>query len=239
MHRLTVCEECVSFARGKTGKLRGGVSLEEPGNTDSTEQAPKGGRHFATKHQVELPTPEQVSNERQAIARRRAWGKAVRSTVATLVVVAALAVLIATIFLPVLQISGSSMEPTLHDGDIVVLVKNNSYDRGDLCSFAYENKYLIKRIIGLPGDYIEIDSAGNVYVNGDKLDEPYVSDLALGECDLTFPYQVPDGKYFVMGDHRSTSIDSRSSVIGCVDADQIVGHVFLRVLPLDSISLIG
>lgn len=213
--------------------------MEDLEAIDSNEHTPTAGRHFTAKREIDLPTPEQVSQERQAIARRRVWGKAVRSTLATLVVVAALAVLIATIFLPVLQISGSSMEPTLRDGDIVVLMKNNSYERGELCSFAYENKYLIKRIIGLPGDYIEIDSAGNVYVNGDRLDEPYVSDLALGECDLTFPYQVPDGKYFVMGDHRSTSIDSRSSVIGCVDTDQIVGHVFLRVLPLDAISLIG
>ncbi len=190
-------------------------------------------------HSVELPTPEQVSRERDAISRRRAWAKAVRSTVATLLVVAAIAVLVATLFLPVLQISGTSMEPTLSDGDVVVLVKGGSYERGDLVSVAYENKYLIKRVIGLPGDSIEIASDGTVYVNGEALDEPYITDKALGECDISFPYQVPDGKYFVMGDHRSTSVDSRSSVIGSVSAEQIVGHVMFRVWPLDRLSYIG
>ena len=189
--------------------------------------------------QIELPTREQVSREREALARRSAWARALRSTLATLMVVAAVAVLVVTIFLPVLQISGTSMEPTLHDGDVVVLVKNASYGRGDLCGVAYENKYLIKRIIGLPGDTIDIASDGTVYVNGDRLDEPYVSEKGLGECDLTFPYQVPDGKYFVMGDHRSTSVDSRSSVIGPVAADQIVGRVLLRVWPLNSLALLA
>ncbi len=190
-------------------------------------------------HSVELPTPEQVSRERDAISRRRAWAKAVRSTVATLLVVAAIAVLVATLFLPVLQISGTSMEPTLSDGDVVVLVKGGSYERGDLVSVAYENKYLIKRVIGLPGDSIEIASDGTVYVNGETLDEPYITDKALGECDISFPYQVPDGKYFVMGDHRSTSVDSRSSVIGSVSSEQIVGHVMFRVWPLDRLTYIG
>ena len=189
--------------------------------------------------QIELPTREQVSREREALARRSAWVRALRGTLATLVVVAAVAVLVVTIFLPVLQISGTSMEPTLHDGDVVVLVKNASYGSGDLCGVAYENKYLIKRIIGLPGDTIDIATDGTVYVNGDRLDEPYVSEKGLGECDLTFPYQVPDGKYFVMGDHRSTSVDSRSSVIGPVAADQIVGHVLLRVWPLNSFALLA
>lgn len=189
--------------------------------------------------QIELPTREQVSREREALARRSAWARALRSTLATLMVVAAVAVLVVTIFLPVLQISGTSMEPTLHDGDVVVLVKNASYGRGDLCGVAYENKYLIKRIIGLPGDTIDIASDGTVYVNGDRFDEPYVSEKGLGECDLTFPYQVPDGKYFVMGDHRSTSVDSRSSVIGPVAADQIVGRVLLRVWPLNSLALLA
>ncbi len=215
-------------------KLRGSARVHEdsaaPGRHFASEPAPRG---------VELPTPEQVSREREAIAHRRAWLKAVRGTVATLLVVAAAAVLIATLFLPVLQISGTSMEPTLSDGDVVVLVKGGSYERGDLVSVAYENKYLIKRIVGLPGDTIQIAADGTVYVNGAELDEPYVTDKALGECDVTFPYQVPDGKYFVMGDHRSTSVDSRSSVIGSVSSEQIVGHVVLRVWPLGSLEYIS
>ena len=158
------------------------------------------------------------------------------STVSVLLVVASIAVLIATLFLPVLQISGSSMEPTLFNGDIIVLVKTKNYSTGDLCSFAYENKYLIKRVIGCPGDYVEIDASGVVYVNGTALVEPYVTDLGLGECDVEFPYQVPDEHYFVMGDHRSTSIDSRCSVIGAVSQEQILGRVVARVWPIKSLS---
>ena len=160
------------------------------------------------------------------------------STISLLLVVAAIAVLVATLFLPVLQVSGSSMEPTLFNGDIIVLVKTKGYSTGDLCSFAYENKYLIKRIIGCPGDYIEIDANGVVYVNGTALVEPYVTDLGLGECDTEFPYQVPDKHYFVMGDHRTTSIDSRCSVIGAVNEEQILGRVMFRIWPLKSMSIV-
>lgn len=190
------------------------------------------------KKPTQLPTLQQIEQERKRLKYKKAYQKALTGTIYALLIVAACAVLIATLFLPVLQISGTSMEPTLIDGDIVLLVKNNRYERGELCSFAYENKYLVKRIIGIPGDVIEIDHDGTVYVNEEELDEPYVINKALGECDLEFPYQVPDGKYFFMGDQRSTSIDSRSSVIGCVSKDQIVGKVFLRIWPLGKISLI-
>ena len=190
------------------------------------------------KKPTQLPTLQQIEQERKRLKYKKAYQKALTGTIYALLIVAACAVLIATLFLPVLQISGTSMEPTLIDGDIVLLIKNNQYERGELCSFAYENKYLVKRIIGIPGDVIEIDHDGTVYVNEEELDEPYVINKALGECDLEFPYQVPDGKYFFMGDQRSTSIDSRSSVIGCVSKDQIVGKVFLRIWPLGKISLI-
>lgn len=131
------------------------------------------------------------------------------------------------------------MEPTLNNGEIVVLLKTNKLQRGDLCGFSYSNKILIKRVIGLPGDTIIIDEAGTVFVNGEELDEPYVSDQSLGECDIEFPYEVPEGTYFLMGDHRETSIDSRNTVIGCIEKDQIVGKLFLRIWPLSKLEFLN
>lgn len=131
------------------------------------------------------------------------------------------------------------MEPTLNNGEIVVLLKTNKLQRGDLCGFSYSNKILIKRVIGLPGDTIIIDEAGTVFVNGEELDEPYVSDKSLGECDIEFPYEVPEGTYFLMGDHRETSIDSRNTVIGCIEKEQIVGKLFLRIWPLSELKFLN
>ena len=177
-----------------------------------------------------IPSTAEVEAERERLAYRSRYMRVLRSTVYTLLVVAAVAVLVATLFLPVLQVSGDSMNPTLQDRDIILLVKGSDMKTGDLCGFYWQNKLLLKRIIGLPGDVVT--------VNGQTLDEPYVDELALGECDIKFPYQVPENRYFVLGDHRATSIDSRSSVIGCVEKSQIVGKVFLRVWPLSSFWLI-
>ena len=185
-----------------------------------------------------IPSTEEVKAERERLAYRSRYTRVLRSTVYTLLVVAAIAVLLATLFLPVLQVSGDSMNPTLQDKDVIVLVKSGSLKTGDLCGFYWQNKLLLKRVIGLPGDIISLDENGVVTVNGTVLDEPYVDELALGECDIKFPYQVPENRYFVLGDHRATSIDSRSSVIGCVEKNQIVGKVFIRVWPLSSFSLI-
>ena len=191
--------------------------------------------HRKTK-EVSLPTKKQVEAERKRYRRKKAYNKALRGTVYVLTVVAAVAVLIATLVLPVLQIEGTSMEPTLSNGDIVLLTKTTRFDRGDLCGFTWNNKILIKRVIGIPGDWIEIDTDGTIYLNGDKLDEPYVQRKALGECDLAFPYQVPQEQYFVVGDMRESSIDSRNSLIGCIKKDQIVGKVFFRVWPFKSLQ---
>lgn len=189
-----------------------------------------------TKKEVSLPTKKQVEAERKRYRRQKAYNKALRGTVYVLTIVAAVAVLIATLILPVLQIEGTSMEPTLSNGDVVLLMKTTRFDHGDLCAFTWNNKLLVKRVIGLPGDWIEIDTDGTIYLNGDKLDEPYVEHKALGECDLEFPFQVPQEQYFVIGDMRESSIDSRNTVIGCIPKDQIVGKVFFRVWPFKKIG---
>lgn len=189
-----------------------------------------------TRKQIKsLPTKKQVETERKRYRRQKAYNKALSGTIYVLTIVAAVAVLIATLVLPVLQIEGTSMEPTLVNGDVVLLTKTTSFDRGELCGFSWNNKLLIKRVIGIPGDWIEIDTDGTVYLNGEKLDEPYAEQLSVGECDLEFPFQVPQEQYFVLGDMRESSIDSRNTLIGCVAKDQIVGKVFFRIWPFKTI----
>ena len=182
-----------------------------------------------------LPTKQQVETERKRYRRQKAYNKALSGTIYVLTIVAAVAVLIATLVLPVLQIEGKSMEPTLVNGNIVLLTKTVNFERGELCGFSWNNKLLIKRVIGIPGDWIEIDTDGTVYLNGEMLEEPYAQQLSMGECDLEFPFQVPQEQYFVLGDMRESSIDSRNTLIGCVEKDQIVGKVFFRVWPFKTI----
>jgi len=186
-----------------------------------------------------FPSSEQIQAELKREKHKLRYQKVIRSTIRVLVVVAAVAVLVATLLMPVLQISGTSMEPTLKNKDIVILIKTDKMERGDLCGFAYSNKILIKRVIGLPGDVIDIAHDGTVYVNGQALDEPYVTDKGRGECDVELPYLVPEEKYFLMGDHRKTSIDSRSTVIGCVSEEQIVGKLFIRIWPLSHFKFLN
>ena len=188
------------------------------------------------KREVVMPEVELLEKEVNRELYKRRFRRILRSSFNTLIVVAAIAALIATLVLPVLQIAGTSMEPSLNDGDIVVLEKTDRFKRGDLCAFYFSNKILIKRVIGVPGDYIVIDQDGTVFVNNQELIEPYVSEKALGECDTEFPYQVPENYYFMMGDHRETSIDSRSSVIGCIAEDQIIGKILCKVWPLSELD---
>lgn len=182
-----------------------------------------------TSEDGDLPTLEEVAEEQARLSYKARFRKLLRSTVSVLVVVAAVAVLISTLFLPVIQVSGNSMEPTLSNGDIILLVKTKQFSTGQLCCVSWQNKLLLKRVIGLPGDSISIDADGNVFVNGGQLDEPYAQEKCLGECDISFPYTVPDGQLFVLGDRRDTSIDSRSSAIGCIEYEQMVGRVLFTV----------
>lgn len=188
--------------------------------------------------EVPVPSLAEIQRERKRIRKKTYYRQALRSTVSVLVVVAAVAVLITTLFLPILQISGDSMYPTLTHNEIVVLLKTRDYQRGDMIGFYYQGKILLKRVIALPEDEVVIDSDGNVYVNAQLLEEPYVTDKSLGECDLEFPYKVPGTGYFVMGDRRSNSVDSRNSMVGIVSQDDIIGKVFLRVWPFDRLGLI-
>ena len=182
-----------------------------------------------------LPTIDQIETERKRYRWKKAYFKALRGTISVLTYMAAVAALIATLVLPVLQIEGTSMEPTLVNGDIVLLTKTTAFGRGDICGFAWNNKILIKRVIGIPGDWIEIDTDGTVYLNGERLDEPYAEQIAFGECDLEFPFQVPQEQYFVLGDMRESSIDSRNTLVGCVENEQIIGKIFFRIWPLKDI----
>lgn len=180
----------------------------------------------------ERPTLEQLEAELKRVKYRRRYGRVLRSTIGSLLVVAAIAVLVATIWLPVLQIYGSSMSPTLTEGDIVLSVKDSDFQPGDLIAFYIGNKVLVKRCIAGPGQWVDIDRDGNVYVDGQLLSEPYLTEKALGDCDIELPYQVPENRWFCLGDQRLTSVDSRHDAVGCVSEEQIVGRIVFRVWPL-------
>lgn len=190
------------------------------------------------ENKVFVPSLSEIQTERKRIRRGSYYRQALRGTVSVLLVVAAVAVLITTLFLPILQISGDSMSPTLEHNEIVVLLKTKNFERGDLVGFYYQGKILLKRVIALPEDEVAIDADGNVYVNGELLEETYVTDKGLGDCDLQFPYKVPGTSYFVLGDRRSNSVDSRNSVVGAISRDDIIGKVFIRVWPLSDLGFV-
>lgn len=186
--------------------------------------------------QKEIPSIDQLEQELKRVYNKKNKRTVFKRTIYTLATVAAVAVLVATLWLPVLEIYGNSMTPTLQDGEIVFSLKTSNLEVGDIVAFYYNNNILVKRVICGPADWIDIDEDGSVYVNGELLDEQYLSEKALGDCNIELPYQVPDGKVFVMGDHRSTSVDSRNTSVGCVSYDQIVGKIIFRIWPLSGIG---
>ena len=188
---------------------------------------------------VELPSLEQVQNEQKRLRYKGRYRRTLKSTVAVLIVVAAIAVLVATLWMPVLQIYGTSMTPTLADGEIIFTVKTQEIKSGDIVAFYYNNKILVKRVIAEAGDWVNIDADGTVYVNDTALDEPYVAEKSFGDTNIELPYQVPDGKIFVMGDHRSTSVDSRNTAVGCVGQEQIVGKISFRIWPVSRFGAVS
>lgn len=185
-----------------------------------------------------LPTLEQIRRERSRLQYRSRYGRALRSTLRALAVAAALAVLVATLWLPVLRIYGSSMWPTLMDGQIVLCVKTRSFAPGDVTAFYHGNKLLIKRYVAGPSDWVDIDDSGNVTVNSEPLEEPYLAEKAFGQTNISLPYQVPEGRYFVMGDNRDASVDSRNTAVGPIAMDQVVGKVFFRIWPLREFGVV-
>lgn len=183
-----------------------------------------------------LPDLNQLRAELKREKYKHRYSSVLRSTIYSLIVVAALAILVAMLWMPVLRIYGNSMTPTVNAGEIVVSWKGADFKRGDLIAMYYANKLLVKRVIAGPGEWVDIDEDGNVYVNEELLDEPYLVEKALGECSIELPFQVPEDRYFVMGDHRSTSADSRNAAIGAISTEDIVGRIVFRVWPLDVIG---
>ena len=191
-----------------------------------------------SRRSTDLPTLEQIRRERSRLQYRSRYGRALRSTLRALAVAAALAVLVATLWLPVLRIYGSSMWPTLMDGQIVLCVKTRSFAPGDVTAFYHGNKLLIKRYVAGPSDWVDIDDSGNVTVNSEPLEEPYLAEKAFGQTNISLPYQVPEGRYFVMGDNRDASVDSRNTAVGPMAMDQVVGKVFFRIWPLREFGVV-
>ena len=181
----------------------------------------------------DIPSSQDIQKELNRERYKQRYQKTLKSTVFILVTAAAIAVLVAMLWMPVLQIYGSSMTPTLQENDIVVSVKTRQFEPGDVVAFYYGNKLLVKRYIAGPGSWVDIREDGTVLVDEVEIDEPYLKEKAFGQCDIDLPYQVPDGKYFLIGDQRKTSIDSRNSAVGCIAGDEIVGKIVFRIWPLD------
>ena len=194
---------------------------------------------MSNTHSPESPSVADLKEELKREKYKNSYNRLLRSTISALVVIAAAAVLAASFFFPVMRIFGTSMAPTLHEGEVVVAIKGNNFQAGDIIGFYYGNKLLVKRYIAGPGDWVNILEDGTVFVNEEKLEEPYLDEKSFGDCNIKLPYQVPDGRYFVLGDHRSTSIDSRNTTVGCIAEEQIVGKIVFCTWPLSDIRKIN
>jgi len=190
------------------------------------------------KKPIELPTIEELEAEINRKKHKQNQHHLMRNAIYVLIVVAAVTSLISIFFVRALKTFGSSMTPTLEDGDIVAVYLTDEAEPGQLVAFYFNNKLIIKRVIALGGSVVDMDEAGNVFVNGSPLEEPYLAEKALGEVSVEFPFTVPDGQYFVLGDNRITSTDSRSGIIGCVDPDNMLGRVVFKVWPLEDFGKI-
>lgn len=188
---------------------------------------------------MERPTAEQVQAELDRVKGRKTYRKTLKSTIYVLVTVAAFAILVATLWMPVLEVYGGSMNPTLQEGDLVAAVKTGDFKTGDVIAFYYNNKILVKRVIAGPGDWVDVAKDGTVSVNGTELDEPYVDEKAYGDTNIDLPYQVPEGRWFVMGDHRSVSVDSRNKTIGPVASEQVVGKLVYTIWPVGNFGAVS
>ncbi len=186
-----------------------------------------------------LPSLDALQKELKRVQGRSEYRRVVRSIIVAIVIIIAISIVITSFFFTVLKVSGSSMTPTLNTGEILIANHHTDVRVGDLIAFYYNNRVLIKRVIGCGGDWVDIDEEGNVEVNGEVLTETYASELSRDPYDITFPYQVPEGKWFVLGDHRATSIDSRTGVVGCVSKDQIIGKIVARIFPFHSVNFFG
>ena len=185
-----------------------------------------------------IPSSSRIKEEINRYKYRKKYSSLLRSTIFTLVTVAAFAVLVAMLWMPVLQIYGSSMAPTLDKDEIVISLKSSELKTGDVIAFYHGNKLLVKRCIAGPADWVNIDQDGTVYVNGLAIDEPYINEKAFGTCDITLPFQVPEDKYFVMGDHRATSVDSRTTTVGCIAEEEIIGKIVFCIWPMERVRII-
>lgn len=190
------------------------------------------------RKEMDLPATQQLEDELRRLRYKENFAKTLWSTVSSLIVVAALTVVVSMLFVPVLRVTGTSMTPTMLNDELILCLKSSNFEKGDVVAFYYNNKVLLKRVIGVAGDVIDISEDGTVYLNDEALDEPYLNEKALGECDIELPYQVPESRVFVMGDHRAISIDSRSSSVGCIAEEYVIGKVFFRVYPFSRCGIV-